>query len=424
MGPNSNLIKTGTDYDEIGFAHHRYQMYYKGVLVEHAVLYLHELNGRVTRANGFIPDVDASINIPNLSNEDAVDAALAKIQATKYLWETPGSDSLAMALDLPGSTFYPQPELIYTDTDFKWDTENYTLAYKLEIFTAIPHGSFWIYVDAVNGNIIKDFNNLQHTDAEGIAVTKFHGTQTITTDSTENGFRLREYGRAAQGIETYNLQNGTDITQGIDFIDSDNYWDTTNAQWDEVATDVHWGMEKTYDYYFQNYGRDSYDGAGGKIPSFVHFDVPSSQTAFWNVYYAGFGDANGLPHVGLDVIAHEFTHGVIRNTPANLIYIDEGGALNEGYADIMGNSVQYAFQPDSFSWLLGETTGAVRNLANPNSFQDPDTYGGLNWYTGDQDNGGAHINANVLGHWFYLLSDGGSGTNDLGNAFSSHRNRH
>ena len=417
LNPNDYLVWQKVTYDEIGYAHHHYQRYHKGIPVEHLKVYIHEMNGRAIRANGFFPRIDLEFSSPGISPQQAIEAALSELDAEKYLWEMPGSDSLAQAFSIPTGSFYPSPQLMFTDSDFKWDTQDYRLAYKMEIITTIPHGSYWVYIDANDGSLIKKLNTLQHIDKEGTAETKFHGTQTIITDSTENGYRLREYSRASQGIETFDLNNSTNLTQAADFYDADNYWDSTNAQWDEVATDVHWGMEKTYDYFHEKHQRDSYDGNGGKIMSFVHFDDPGSQSAFWNVYYAGFGDNNGFPHVGVDVVGHEFTHGVIRNSAGNLIYIDEGGALNEGYADIFGNAVQYYVNPDSFDWRLGEATGAVRSLANPNSFQDPDTYKGVNWYTGDQDNGGAHTNANVLGHWFYLLSEGGSGVNDLGNSY-------
>lgn len=48
----------------------------------------------------------------------------------------------------------------------------------------------------------------------------------------------------------------------------------------------------------------------------------------------------------------------------------------------------------------------------------PDTYQGANWHTANTDHGGVHTNSGVLNHWFYLLSVGGSGTNDLGNSYA------
>ena len=57
-------------------------------------------------------------------------------------------------------------------------------------------------------------------------------------------------------------------------------------------------------------------------------------------------------------------------------------------------------------------------MANPNEFSDPDTYNGTYWYTGTADNGGVHTNSGVINYCFYLLTVGGSGTNDIGNAFN------
>jgi hypothetical protein len=53
-------------------------------------------------------------------------------------------------------------------------------------------------------------------------------------------------------------------------------------------------------------------------------------------------------------------------------------------------------------------------MNNPNLEGDPDTYLGTHWYTGTADNGGVHYNSGVQNFWYYLLSTGGSGTNDKG----------
>ena len=59
----------------------------------------------------------------------------------------------------------------------------------------------------------------------------------------------------------------------------------------------------------------------------------------------------------------------------------------------------------------------LRNMANPNAENQPDTYLGDDWYTGTGDNGGVHFNSGVQNFWFYLLCNGGTGTNDLGNDY-------
>ena len=46
----------------------------------------------------------------------------------------------------------------------------------------------------------------------------------------------------------------------------------------------------------------------------------------------------------LDIVAHEITHGVTEFT-SDLIYLNESGALNESFSDIMGTAVEFFFQP-------------------------------------------------------------------------------
>jgi PKD repeat protein len=60
----------------------------------------------------------------------------------------------------------------------------------------------------------------------------------------------------------------------------------------------------------------------------------------------------------------------------------------------------------------------IRNMANPNAFNDPDTYLGTHYYTGSQDNGGVHTNSGVQNFWYYLLTVGGSGTNDINSVYN------
>lgn len=57
-------------------------------------------------------------------------------------------------------------------------------------------------------------------------------------------------------------------------------------------------------------------------------------------------------------------------------------------------------------------------MSNPNEDGQPDTYLGTSWYSGTMDNGGVHYNSGVANYWFYLLSVGGSGTNDNGDVFN------
>lgn len=207
------------------------------------------------------------------------------------------------------------------------------------------------------------------------------------------------------------------------------------------ALDVHWGMEKTYDFYLNVFNRNSYDGNGSVIKQYLNSPLtqrnqngdPNNAFAMstpYNIMVYGMGDGQLMnPVVGLDVEGHEFTHLVINNNGnGGLTYQGESGALNESFADIFGASVEFysGINPD---WLIGEdvTISApnLRSMSNPNNpgglSQQPDTYQGQYWANPanlNEDNGGVHINSGVQNFWFYLLSQGGSGTNDLGKAYS------
>lgn len=148
----------------------------------------------------------------------------------------------------------------------------------------------------------------------------------------------------------------------------------------------------------------------------------------------GDGDKYCLPLTALDVCGHEIGHAVCDNT-ANLQYQNESGALNEGFSDIWGACVEaHAVSQYGLSgknpWLIGEEIMkpgfniAIRSLSNPRDFNQPDTYHGDGWRatsatpTQANDYGGVHYNSGVLNYWFYQLTQGGTGTNDLGNIYS------
>ena len=207
----------------------------------------------------------------------------------------------------------------------------------------------------------------------------------------------------------------------IDFTNTTSTW--TNTGNDQAATDAHWGAEMTYDYYLNEHNRNSINNAGFKLLSYVHYTVGYTN-AFWDGNRMTYGDGDGnifKIFTGLDVCGHEITHGLTANT-AGLNYSNESGALNEAFSDIFGQSIENYSRPNQWSWKIGEdiTSGGIglRDMSNPTAFSNPDTYGGNNYFTGTADNGGVHTNSGVANYWYYLLVSGGSGTNDVPNAYS------
>ncbi|MBL0105610.1 MAG: M4 family metallopeptidase [Bacteroidetes bacterium] len=88
-------------------------------------------------------------------------------------------------------------------------------------------------------------------------------------------------------------------------------------------------------------------------------------------------------------------------------------------SDIFGKAVQFWAKPTDINWLLSnDMNWAIRNMANPKQYGQPNCYQGVNWYTGTADNGGVHTNSGVGNFFYYLLVNGGAATNDKGNAYT------
>ena len=210
----------------------------------------------------------------------------------------------------------------------------------------------------------------------------------------------------------------------------------------DPTVDIHWGMGKTIDFYDEVFHRKSYDGNGAPVYNLIYLTTDETASLLANpttnagalgtqapypmVYGIGGIDfAIMNPVVELSVMAHEFTH-IITGVTANLEYAGESGALNESFSDIMGISVK-KYTTNAADWFIGENVFTentnMRDMSAPKESMDgespaPDTYGGEYWInpddTGDGDNGGVHTNSGVQNKWYYLLTDGGSGTNDNG----------
>ena len=119
----------------------------------------------------------------------------------------------------------------------------------------------------------------------------------------------------------------------------------------------------------------------------------------------------------LDVCGHEITHG-LTNFTAHLGGSGSGepGALNEGFSDIFGTTIEAIARPAQHDWLMGADImtnhAGLRDMSNPKNLGQPNCYLGVNWDAVNQE---VHQNNGPVIYWYYLLCQGGTGTNDLGN---------
>lgn len=409
--------------DKNNFTHDRYIMTYNGYAIQDGMIIVHSKDNLVKSVNGNIYTDFSVTNKEILLEATALQNAMNYVNADIYKWEIKGEEDLLKSeTGNPNATYYPIAEKFLVRNGNLNNSYYYT--YRFNIYSQKPLKRSYIFVDCESGKVVKELNLLQEADVIGTAQTKYSGTQPITTDSYNGSYRLREVARG-NGIETYNAQMGTNYNTSVDFTDDDNNWNNINAQMDEVATDAHWSTEMTYDYYLNIHSRNSIDGNGFKLKSYVHFDLVSygynsNVNAFWDGQRMTYGDGEGniTPLTTVDICGHEITHGLTTNT-ANLDYIDESGALNESFSDVFGTAIEFYAKPAQANWTIGDEIGlTMRAINNPNAYNKPDTYHGNYWVSDGSDNGGVHTNSLVYSFWFYLTAMGGNGTNDIGNSYS------
>jgi thermolysin len=332
-----------------------------------------------------------------------------------------------------------QPELVVLPRD----DGRYALTWRLSAATDSDIRQY--FVDAQDGSIIFDYSTLERQAAVGRAQGVLGDTKKISVSGASGHFTaedrlrppsIRTLDMRGSLSRTLQILNGFPVVAGDLATDDDNNWT------DGTVDDAHVYQGWTYDYYFKRFGRRGLDNHDIQITGLANpvrrTDLRTSSDEvigafFLNAFYAGGGHmvyGVGLPAgfftrspIGnqtwdflsgaLDIVAHELSHGVTEFT-SNLIYMNESGALNEAFSDIMGTSVEFFFQrPGNGSmqadYLMGEDVirpGGIRSMSNPAAYGDPDHYSKR--FLGIEDNGGVHTNSAIASQAFYLAIEGGT----------------
>ena len=317
---------------------------------------------------------------------------------------------------------------------------SFRLVYPVRVFTGSDLTIF--YVDARTGGIAWSRSDLERQAAAGIGTGVLGDAKKMSVRPEGSSFvaddvlrppSLVTFDLKGDIFRALNVLNGSVDLRAADLArDADNRWT------DGAVVDAHTHAGWTYDYYFKRFGRRGLDDRDIEIRSIIHpalrEDASRYSTAiqdlfFLNAFYAGngvmvYGDGFPPDHPvdgqvfdylagGLDVVAHELTHGVTDYT-SGLVYEGESGALNESFSDMMAAGVEFFFQaagPSALQadYLLGEDVirpGGVRSMSNPAAHGHPDHYSRR--YTGPLDGGGVHINSGIPNNVFYLAIEGGT----------------
>jgi len=394
MEKKGDFKVTKESKDALGITTVRVQQYYNNVPVygSDQIVNIAE-DGVVNSFVGFTQDLNLTKKIDKkVSKHEAI--AIAKAEVGSELIDAPKADIV-----------------VYIDGE----TPHYV--YQMELVTEMARWNY--FVETSTGKVIAKFNSItggkpapRMSAANTVAMT---GTGVLNIARTFNGnlnagqYYLADLSKG-NGIYTYNANYRTRLPGSL-WSDADGL---LNASYDKAAVSSQYFFGVTYDYFMDTFGRDSFDNRGAQIKSSVHVGR-SYNNAYWNGSQFAFGDGDNntfIPLSGaIDVVAHEFMHAVTENT-ANLTYSYESGALNEAMSDIFGTAVEF-YANENPDWLIGEDISgpglgapALRSMADPTITNDPDHYSVR--YTGSQDNGGVHINSNIINKAAYLFAVGGT----------------
>ena len=394
LSAQSKMVLTEEIADASGYSHFKYQQFHAGLPIFGSRYILHEKEGKVMTATGqYTPQVNASA-LPGINALTATAFAKKAMKAKEY------------------HSRKTEPILCFVDPAFPQVSETLRLAYQVDLHSTEPFDKRRYFVDAASGKIITEFPLILQEGVPSTAKTRYYGVQNIITDSiAPQQFVLHDPTRG-EGIFIYN-------NDGSSFTSTSSNWDLTNADKDEVALDAHYCTQEYYDMMLADYNWQGQDGIGKALKVNVH--AGNFANAFWDGESSSYGDGdcNYGPLTTLEVIGHEFTHGMIDYT-SNLVYSGESGAINESLADMFGKMLERKTDPANSSWDLGHSflldpnSKPFRVMDDPNSVEMPAYYQGQYW----TDNGGVHTNSSIGNLWFTMLVDGKQGINEVGTNFN------
>jgi len=420
--------------DDLGISHLKMQQQYNGVDVYGKEIIMHADERGFFLLNGNYAD-DEPFKKMNfelaISDQEIQKTIKGELDAFQE------SHEFAKNKDL-----FPEMEQWQINKVILEEKDDYQLAYHVKVYANLAE-YYTFFLDAANGNIIKSYTNICkfHDHGHGLHAEDVGGpetatatdllgvTRTINVYSENNSFYMVDAARTMYNQSASNMPDeGVGVIMTIDAFNtapqnnnfSYDHVSSSNNNWNNSPGGVsaHFNGGQAYNYFKNVHARESISGEGGNIYSFINVageDGNSMGNAFWNgaAMFYGNGDAAFFPlGRGLDVAGHELSHGVVQST-ANLEYYGESGAMNESFADVFGAMI------DRDDWLIGEdvvktnvfTSGALRSMEDPHNGQSSGDFGG-GWqprhtneqYTGNQDNGGVHINSGIPNYAYYLFA--------------------
>ncbi len=393
--------------------HYRFHQYHKGYFVEDAQFIVHTDGNRAMIATSqVVPYLNKNVATP-ITQAAAIQAAINVVAATKYAWQDSNFQEVYRERMEDSTAVYSPPckLVIARRVGGGLDSSCYCFCWSVYLKTVEPRGAWRVLVDARSGQVIEvedptDKGSGYCSTSSHIATDYYgeqHNQMATWKKLVDFNWKLKDCRRIVT------------TSYGTLLKDGDNDWRGDPSEVKPTA--AHWIGGKVWDYFKDVWGRNGVDGMGKEINIDV---VPGSSS--WNgidhilevgeTVTVGF---TAYSHTAYDIIAHEYTHGIIDYT-ANLVSEKEPGALNESFADIFGN--RFDVHVGLADWTMGEDVPFFdeRHLDNPLLDNNPNYYKGTHWVTTDpcsptrpgpygpgNDKCGVHTNLGVQNRWFYVL---------------------
>ncbi|SFP65310.1 Zn-dependent metalloprotease [Butyrivibrio proteoclasticus] len=199
---------------------------------------------------------------------------------------------------------------------------------------------------------------------------------------------------------------------------------SNNKDWDPQYIKAYNNYVKCYDFYADE-GWYGPDGVGGPILLLMDY-CDEQHNPIDNLSYLGQAEnaqifaACSKANVysdAIDVVTHEYTHGVTSAALTDIIYKNEMGAINEGISDIMGEIADLYYEEkegiessEKALFYIGEDAGQpLRDLCIPEAFGQPSRVGSVFYVPSAtipadfNDLGGVHINSSLIGNAFFQM---------------------
>lgn len=404
--PDEEFASTSVERDALGMVHVRYRQMWRGVEVWGRDVVVHVgSDGHVRGFNGRWMPSPRSIDPADVR----VDEMTARAKALAVLDRSSGVErSIPMILDHAGVA---------------------RLTWLVQVRGRLDQ-NFHCFIDAQTGEVIKRYNHVMHDGPVAGSGTDLTNTSRALNlyQIGSNHYLIDASKTMFKPAQSVFPDDGRGVLYTLDAKNDDSllYYITapspTGFTSMKGAVSAAYYGSKVYDYFKTAHNRDAIDGKGSTITMVVNFNQ-NYNNAFWNGQLMVFGNGDGSAFSdlagGIDVMAHEMTHGVVENS-ANLIYENQPGALNESFADVFGVLYEFYVRGAGGNWLIGEdvTTpsiagDALRNMQDPGasnvafSGQQP---GHMNQYqnlpnTSQGDYGGVHINSGIPNKAFYLFAN-------------------